>query len=145
MAAAPKLEEAQAKEYVSKTTAVSILKLKFQRKSILDSGVQNRPQTKAEVKIGELMAQIPKATNGGANQYQAKSTAVSQKRTKAEAIKEAGFTQMQKQKRQDTDVPSFERKTKTEQKIDRTAVSCLKLKFQRKSAMDSSVQSRPQI
>ncbi|MBQ8692064.1 MAG: hypothetical protein IJ520_02865, partial [Synergistaceae bacterium] len=33
----------------------------------------------AEVRIGELMQAIPKATNGGANQYQAKSTAVSKK------------------------------------------------------------------
>lgn len=47
------------------------------------------------MRIGELMAQIPKATNGGANQYGAKSTAVSNKQTKAEIIKQAGFTQKQ--------------------------------------------------
>lgn len=49
----------------------------------------------AEVKLGELIAQVPKATNGGANQYRAKSTAVSKERTKAETIKDAGFTQKQ--------------------------------------------------
>lgn len=50
----------------------------------------------AEVKIGEITKTIPKATNGGANQYQAKSTAVSQKqKTKREVIEDLGFTQKQ--------------------------------------------------
>lgn len=49
----------------------------------------------AEVRLGELMAKIPKATNGGANQYGAKSTTVSNKQTKAEIIEQAGFTQKQ--------------------------------------------------
>ena len=48
----------------------------------------------AEVRIGELMAKVPKATNGGANQYQAKTTRVSEKQ-KADVIREAGFTQKQ--------------------------------------------------
>lgn len=50
----------------------------------------------AEVRIGELMRSAPKADNGGANQYRAKSTAVSKKqKSKSEAIREAGFTQKQ--------------------------------------------------
>lgn len=48
----------------------------------------------AEVRIGELMAKVPKATNGGANQYRAKTTAVSEKQ-KADVIREAGFTPKQ--------------------------------------------------
>ena len=50
----------------------------------------------AEVKIGELMREIPKATNGGANQYQAKTTAVSkEQKSKSEIIQKSGFTQKQ--------------------------------------------------
>ena len=50
----------------------------------------------AEVRIGELMQAVPKATNSGANQYQAKSTAVSIKqKPKSEVIKEAGLKQHQ--------------------------------------------------
>ena len=53
----------------------------------------------AEVKIGELMAKVPKANNGGANQYQAKATPRSQEqKTKAEVIREAGFTPKQVQR-----------------------------------------------
>lgn len=50
----------------------------------------------AEVRIGELMAKVPKAKNGGANQYRAKATTVSQEQpTKADVIRDAGFTQKQ--------------------------------------------------
>lgn len=50
----------------------------------------------AEVRIGQLMLEVPKADNGGANQYRAKSTAVSKKqKRKSETIREAGFTQKQ--------------------------------------------------
>lgn len=90
----------------------------------------------AEVRIGELTSRIPKATNGGANQYQAKRTPLSEKQipapqpaapivteprpvtqptpapeppkaqpvkpepkqTKADVIKEAGFTEKQVQR-----------------------------------------------
>ena len=53
----------------------------------------------AEVRIGELMASVPKATNGGANQYRAKTTAVSQEqKPKADVIREAGFTPKQVQR-----------------------------------------------
>ena len=48
----------------------------------------------AEARIGELMAKVPKATNGGANQYRAKTTAQSEK-PKSEVIREAGFTPKQ--------------------------------------------------
>lgn len=52
--------------------------------------------TDAEVRIGELLKQIPKATNGGANQYQAKSqcSEIKQK-PKSQVIKENGLTQRQ--------------------------------------------------
>lgn len=56
----------------------------------------------AEVRIGELMAQIPKATKGnGSNQYAKNDTAVDfstaeeKPVTKSEIIKQAGFTQKQ--------------------------------------------------
>ena len=50
----------------------------------------------AEMRIGELMTKVPKAGNGGANQYQAKSTSVSkEQKTKADIIRDAGFTQKQ--------------------------------------------------
>lgn len=52
--------------------------------------------TDAEVRIGELLKQIPKATNGGANQYQAKSqcSEIKQK-PKSQVIKENGLSQRQ--------------------------------------------------
>lgn len=49
----------------------------------------------ASVRLGETTKQIPKATNGGANQYKAKSTVVSQE-----------------QKTTDTVVGGFERRKK---------------------------------
>ena len=50
----------------------------------------------AEVRIGELTKAIPKATNGGANQYGAKPTAMSEKqKTKSEVITDLGFTPKQ--------------------------------------------------
>jgi len=60
----------------------------------------------AEVRLGEMTKQIPKATNGGANQYRAKTTAVSQEhktigtaaileKSKAETVKSLGFTPKQ--------------------------------------------------
>ena len=49
----------------------------------------------AEARIGVLMMQVPKGNNGGANQYQAKSTAVANKQTKADIIRDAGLTQKQ--------------------------------------------------
>lgn len=63
--------------------------------------------TLAEMRTGELLKQIPKANNGGANQYQAKSTPVSNKQNfeeppkpKAEVIKDLGFTQKQAERMQ---------------------------------------------
>lgn len=48
----------------------------------------------AEAKIGELTAQIPKATNHGANQYQAKSATVqNEQKPKSEALSEIGIPQ----------------------------------------------------
>ena len=53
----------------------------------------------AEVRIGELMREVPKANNGGANQYQAKTTPVSQEqKSKADVIRGAGFTPKQVQR-----------------------------------------------
>ena len=52
----------------------------------------------AEVRIGQLMKDVPKATNGGANQYQAKDPAVGRKQTKRKAIEDAGFTKTQAQR-----------------------------------------------
>lgn len=50
----------------------------------------------AEKRIGELAKTIPKATNGGANQYGAKPTALSEKqKTKSEVITDLGFTPKQ--------------------------------------------------
>lgn len=50
----------------------------------------------AEVRIGELTKQIPKGTNGGANQYVAKPTSLSnEQKTKSEVITDLGFTQKQ--------------------------------------------------
>ncbi len=50
----------------------------------------------AEVKLGDMTKTIPKATNGGANQYGASATPVSQKqKTKREVIQELGFTPKQ--------------------------------------------------
>ena len=51
----------------------------------------------AEVRLGELFKQIPKATNNGANQYQGASpTAVSEKqKTKAETVNDLGFSEKQ--------------------------------------------------
>lgn len=50
----------------------------------------------AEVRIGELTAKMPKATNGGANQHRAKTTPLSQEqKPKSEAIRELGFTPKQ--------------------------------------------------
>lgn len=57
--------------------------------------------TLAEMRTGELLKQIPKADNGGANQYRAKSTPVSNKqKPKSETIKELGFTQKQAERMQ---------------------------------------------
>lgn len=48
----------------------------------------------AEVQIGKLTAEMPKATNGGANQYGAKSATVrNEQKSKSEALKEAGIKQ----------------------------------------------------
>lgn len=48
----------------------------------------------AEVKIGELTSQIPKATNQGANQYQAKSATVRKKQTpKSKQLERIGIKQ----------------------------------------------------
>ena len=52
----------------------------------------------AEAKIGELTLKMEKANNGGANQFQAKRTAVSEKQTKAVALEKAGITEKQKQR-----------------------------------------------
>ena len=53
----------------------------------------------AEVRIGELMREVPKATNGGANQYRAKATAVSyEQKPKSAVIRKAGFTDRQVQR-----------------------------------------------
>lgn len=50
----------------------------------------------AEVKLGEMTKQIPRAKNGGANQYQAKATVMSQKqKTKHEVIRDLGFSPKQ--------------------------------------------------
>ena len=50
----------------------------------------------AKIELGELLANLPKATNGGANQYGAKSTVVSnEQKPKSETIAELGFTQKQ--------------------------------------------------
>lgn len=50
----------------------------------------------AEVRIGELTKAIPKGTNGGANQYGAKPTPLSnEQKTKAEVITDLGFTPKQ--------------------------------------------------
>lgn len=48
----------------------------------------------AEVRIGQLTAALPKATNGGANQYGAKSATVrNEQKSKSEALKEIGIKQ----------------------------------------------------
>ena len=52
----------------------------------------------AEVKIGELMRNVPKANNGGANQYRAKDPAVGRKQMKQQTISDAGFTKTQVQR-----------------------------------------------
>ena len=50
----------------------------------------------AKIELGKRISEIPKADNGGANQYQAQSTAVSTKqKPKSEAIAELGLTQKQ--------------------------------------------------
>lgn len=50
----------------------------------------------AEVKLGDMTKAIPKASNGGANQYQAKATVLSQEqKTKHEIIRDLGFTSKQ--------------------------------------------------
>lgn len=50
----------------------------------------------AEVRIGELTKAIPKGTNGGANQYGAKPTSLSNKqKSKTEVITDLGFTPKQ--------------------------------------------------
>ena len=50
----------------------------------------------AEVRIGELTKAIPKGTNGGANQYGAKPTPLSnEQKTKSEVITDLGFTPKQ--------------------------------------------------
>ena len=52
--------------------------------------------TDAEVRMGQLLKAVPKATNGGANQYRAKSTYVEiEQKPKSESIKEAGISQRQ--------------------------------------------------
>ena len=63
--------------------------------------------TLAEMRTGELLKQIPKANNGGANQYQAKSTPVSNKQNfeeppkpKAKVIKDLGFSPKQAERMQ---------------------------------------------
>lgn len=52
----------------------------------------------AEVRIGELMREVPKAKNGGANQYQAKCPSVGNERSKADVIADMGFTHSQVQR-----------------------------------------------
>lgn len=53
----------------------------------------------ASVRLGEMTKAIPAATNGGANQYRAKGTAVSQEqKTKAETVQELGFSPKQVQR-----------------------------------------------
>lgn len=50
----------------------------------------------AKMELGKRISEIPKADNGGANQYQAQSTAVSTKqKPKSETIAELGLTQKQ--------------------------------------------------
>jgi len=50
----------------------------------------------AEVQIGKLTAELPKATNGGANQYGAKSTTMSnEQKPKSEVLRENGIHQKQ--------------------------------------------------
>ena len=52
--------------------------------------------TPAKMELGKRISEIPKADNGGANQYQAQSTAVSTKqKPKSETIAELGLTQKQ--------------------------------------------------
>lgn len=52
----------------------------------------------AEVRIGELMREVPRAKNGGANQYQAKCPSVGNERSKADVIADMGFTHSQVQR-----------------------------------------------
>lgn len=50
----------------------------------------------AKIELGKRFNDLPKATNGGANQYGAKSTVVSnEQKSKSEVIAELGFTQKQ--------------------------------------------------
>lgn len=51
-----------------------------------------------EVRIGELMREVPRAKNGGANQYQAKCPSVGNERSKADVIADMGFTHSQVQR-----------------------------------------------
>ncbi len=52
----------------------------------------------AEVRIGQLMRDVPKADNGGANQYRAKDPAVGKKQSKRQVIEESGFSKTQVQR-----------------------------------------------
>lgn len=55
----------------------------------------------AKMELGKRISEIPKADNGGANQYQAQSTAVSTKqKPKSETIAELGLTQKQAERLQ---------------------------------------------
>ena len=66
------------------------------QKAIDDAQITAEQVTFAKIKLGELLAALPKATNGGANQYGAKSTVVSnEQKPKAESIAELGITQKQ--------------------------------------------------
>lgn len=61
--------------------------------------------TQAKIKMGELLNDLPKADNGGANQYQAQSAPLPNKqepkiKSKAEVIKEIGLNQTQAERLQ---------------------------------------------
>ena len=79
----------------------------------------------AEVRIGEIIKAMPKATNGGANQYnRAEVPAVEQKQTKEEAIKDAGFTKTQAHRfEQLADNPELVEEAKAEAKANDDIVS----------------------
>lgn len=79
----------------------------------------------AEARIGELMLMVPKATNGGANQYKAKPTAVSgEQKTKYEIIEENGLTPKQVERFQIlADNPDLVEEAKQEARENETIVT----------------------
>lgn len=66
------------------------------QKAIDDAQITAEQVTFAKIELGKRFNDLPKATNGGANQYGAKSTVVSnEQKPKSEVIAELGFTQKQ--------------------------------------------------